>query len=84
MSTTNARGVAPLPQPRALRRSARRTCVRPSAARATPDSASFTAAPSADAATVKDRAKAGLLGAVLADVATMPLHWHYDKCVPRA
>ena len=67
------------PQPRVLSRSARRTCVRPSAARAAPESASFTAAPSADAATVKDRAKAGLLGAVLADVATMPLHWHYDK-----
>jgi len=28
---------------------------------------------------VGDRAKAALLGAVLADVATMPLHWHYDR-----
>ena len=35
--------------------------------------------PSASAASIADRAKAGLLGAVLADVATMPLHWHYDR-----
>jgi hypothetical protein len=28
---------------------------------------------------VADRAKAALLGALLADAATMPLHWHYDQ-----
>ena len=36
------------------------------------------AAPSASPAEVRDRAKAAILGALLADAATMPLHWHYD------
>jgi len=40
--------------------------------------------PSAPPAAVKDRAKAALLGALLADAATMPLHWHYDVAQARA
>jgi hypothetical protein len=48
------------------------------AARAAADNSAFSTPPSAPAAVVADRAKAALLGALLADVATMPLHWHYD------
>jgi hypothetical protein len=48
-------------------------------ARAAADNSAFSAAPSAPPAVVADRAKAALLGALLADVATMPLHWHYDQ-----
>lgn len=45
--------------------------------RATSSSSKF-AAPSASPEDVRDRAKAAVLGALLADAATMPLHWHYD------
>jgi hypothetical protein len=48
-------------------------------AAASPLSTSYKEAPSAAPAVVRDRAKAALLGALLADAATMSLHWHYDQ-----
>lgn len=54
----------------------RRCLVAPAVARAV-QSMHF-AKPMADPEVVKDRAKAAVLGALLADAATMPLHWHYD------
>ena len=48
------------------------------AATATP---AFAAPPDAPPATVRDRAKAALLGAILADAATMPLHCAWSVIV---
>jgi hypothetical protein len=70
--TQVSRSVAPAPE----LTSHQRASVRTRAAVQQPGTMSGTAAPAAGA----DRAKAAIAGALVADAATMPLHW----CAPRA